>query len=215
MKINLAALLLCATAFGQSPAAAPDTADREYSTSCSTFETKAACKSYNELVSAKDSELLTLLKMHNTYVCFREDEDLFNVIALDTPAPGRFTKVSAKSALYQAGETSVILFERFKKGQSDDNQLIFGKWTKLGEDALPYFSTPANQSPSLNVSDSEITYFEEFKNVGGGSTKYTFQIRRSTMRASEIFQWQTPPKDAKSNPNRGDNEFEGHCITFN
>lgn len=215
MRRTILLLFLSAAAFGQSTGTtAVDPTTRDYTTTCSLPEIKAACRSYNELASVRDPDLIALLKVPNSYVCFREADDVFNVIAVDTPPAALFTKIQKTPNLYQV-ETAFITYQRFKNGQSDDYQLLIGSWTRVGQDGQLYFSTAPKQSPSMSVSESEIAYFEGYKNVSGGDTKYTLQIRRSTLRSSESFQWQTPAKDQKSTPNRGTDDITGHCITFN
>lgn len=123
-----------------------EAAPRDYSTSCSSPATVAACRSYNELVASKDSELLQLLAVRDAYVCFRENADVFNVIALNTPTAEEFKRLPS-SALYQAGPGSFILYRRFKSGQDDQLLFFFGKWTKLGQTGSPSFETAGKEGP--------------------------------------------------------------------
>lgn len=184
-------LFLLGTAIGQDivlppPGPIPKTAQqsppsRDYSYACSLPSTEAACKSYNELVTSRDKDLLDVLKMRDTYVCFRENEDAFSVISLDTPQPLEFKKVL--KGFYEAGPSSWVFHLRFKNGQDDKSELLIGKWTKLEPGSSPFFQTLPKANPSLSAGESAITLLEEFQNLSGGKTTYTLQVRRSTMRA--------------------------------
>jgi len=156
---------------------------------------------------------MALLQSRDTYVCFREGEDVFYMISLGTPPGGDFKKIG-QSPFYRPPYHGLVFYKRFKGGQDDDSKIVSGEWTKLGPDASPNFETPAKQIPSLHVTESEISFYEEYKNVGGGETTYSLQIRRSTMRASETFQWHISPADPKKQPNNGSDTDSGHCILF-
>ena len=199
---------------GPIPKTAQQSAPRDYSTSCTLPETAAACRSYNELVTSRDADLIQLLTIRDAYVCFRENQDVFNVIAIDSPRSTEFKKMS-QNGFYQARPSSYIVFHRFKNGQTDHRLLIAGKWTKFDPASAPYFTTIGKESPVLDVSDSEITLSEEYRNITGGKTNYTFRIRRSTMKATETFQWDNPPPEPKAGPDRGESTDKGHCISFN
>jgi hypothetical protein len=93
--------------------------------------------------------------------------------------------------------------------------VLVGKWTRFGPAGPRSFVTNGKESPTLEVSDSEISLFEAFKNIGGGKTTYSFKVRRSTMRATETFQWDNPAPNTKSGPERGEDTDAGHCISFN
>jgi hypothetical protein len=223
VKSTIVLFLLIGTAIGQDivlppPGPIPKTAQqappsRDYSAICSLPSTEAACKSYNELVTSRDKDLLDVLKMRDTYVCFRENEDVFSVISLATPQPSEFKKVP-KGAFYDAGPSSWVIHLRFKNGQDDKSDFLIGKWTKLEPGSSPFFQTLPKANPSLSASESAITLLDEFENLKGGKTTYTLQVRRSTMRASEEFQWDDPPKDTKSTPERGSQTYDAHCIIF-
>jgi len=187
---------------------------RELTTSCSDPSYQLACKSYNELVSSQDPELMALFNSHDAYVCFRESEDVFYIMSLGTPEPNEFVKVG-RNTFYQSRYDGIVVFERFKNGQEDESKMVTGQWTKFGPNSNPHFETLSKSIPHLAVTDSEIYFYEEYKNLGGGTTKYTVQIRRSTMRASESFEWHNPSTDPKKPPTNGTDTNSGHCIVFN
>jgi hypothetical protein len=95
--------------------------------------------SYNEMVLAKDDDILSVLHTPKAYVRFRNSEDVFSVVSIGSP-----------------------------------------------------FSLTFKKQPN----------------------GYTIQIRRSTLRSTETIQWNNPGKDAKSPPDRGDLDFDGHCSVF-
>lgn len=187
---------------------------RDFSTSYAEPLLASACKSYNELVSSKDDDLMTMLTSRETYVCFREAEDVFNVISMGTIPPKLLFKQIQKTNVYQASRASLIFYRRFKDGQADESLLFSGHWKRVGEDGDPFFDSDIKEPSNISVGNSEIALGEDFKNIGGGTTTYILKIRRSTKRVSETFQWDNPPKDAKSQPDRGNSTNEGHCITF-
>lgn len=65
---------------------------------CVDHETAAACKSFKQLVDARDKRLLEAVwgeqghnNKHASYVCFRPQEDAFNVIEFDVPEAKEYT----------------------------------------------------------------------------------------------------------------------------
>ena len=68
---------------------------------CSDPETSSACKSFKQLVTAKDKDFLSSLfgdagirTKHISYVCFRPKSDVFQLIDFDIPANARFMNLS-------------------------------------------------------------------------------------------------------------------------
>jgi hypothetical protein len=194
-------------AAGTSKTPAPTT---DHKIDCSGVSSPLGCKSYNEMVEAKDADLLSLLKQRDVYVCFREYEDVFSVIGIDTPYDYAFRKLP--NGTYHAD--SSIMYLRFKAGQNESFRMVFGKWTKIGADGNPFFATPPRSDTSASVTDSEVSLSYDFRNVGGGLTTYSFQMRRSTLRASETLQWNNPPTKEKAAPDRGSQDYDGHCVLF-
>jgi hypothetical protein len=206
--ILLFPLALCAQD-QKSDADAPKVPD--YSLQCDAFPySVVACHSFNELVAAKDDDVLTMLRRPEAYLCFRNSDDIFSIVTIGSPYDVTFKK-QPNGTLQAPG---VVSYRRFKDGQDDEYQFSFGNWRTINRDDYPFFSSPPKEDPTISVSQSEISVQHSFKNVGGGTTNYVIQIRRSTLRSTETLQWQNPPKDAKSPPARGSEDFEGHCTAF-
>jgi hypothetical protein len=183
----------------------------DYTVQCSTVPlASAACHSFDEMVVAKDDEILSILRTPEAYVCFRNSEDMFSVISIGLPFNLTFKK-QANGALLAAG---MVTYRRIKSGQNDESQLAFGNWITVNQEQYPFFSSTPKQDPTVSVSESEISLEHSYKNLAGGTTDYTIQIRRSTLRSTETIQWKNPGKDAKSPPDRGTLDFDGHCSVF-
>jgi hypothetical protein len=183
----------------------------DYTVQCSTLRlAQAACRSYNEMVLAKDDDILSILHAPEAYVCFRNSEDMFSVVSIGSPFSLTFKK-QPNGALLAAG---MVPYRRLKSGQNDDYDVSFGNWITINQEQYPFFSSTPKQDPVVSVSESEISIEHSYKNLAGGTTDYTIQIRRSTLRATETIQWNNPGKDARSPPDRGDLDVDGNCSVF-
>lgn len=170
-----------------------------------------ACKSFNELATARDSDVMALLMDEDVYVCLRPNEDTFTIISLSTPPDTAFSKLP--TAGYAA--TGLIRYAQFKKGQSDESFPIFGKWTKPVRSDTPTFLSNQKVNVTALASDAEISVDYHYTNVSGGRTHYILQIRRSTLRAKESLFWNNPSKNPKAPaPDTGSYDIEGRCVAF-
>lgn len=218
MKIVGVFLLFSLAAFAQNqppsipPSITPTPPQKDFTVQCSAFPTSGqACRSYNEMIAAKDPDILGTISHADSYVCFRSDEDVFLIFSFGDPYNLKFKK-KEQSGLLQA--PGWVVSKRFKTGQIDDLQIGSGAWETVDEETPPSFNTPSKSDPSIYINDSQISLSHNFKNFGGGTTNYSLQIRRSTLRASESMAWETPPKKPQSPPDRGTMDYEGRCIAF-
>ena len=209
MKSAAIILLFSLAAFAQdqTPALPP----KDFTVQCSTFPTSLqACRSYNEMVTAKDADILGTMSHASSYVCFRSNEDVFLIFSIADPYTLKFKK--QPNGFLQA--SGWIVFKSYKGGQIDELQIGTGTWETPAEQSSPFFNTVPKDDPNVYINDSQISLNHEFKNLGGGTTNYSLQIRRSTLRATESMQWEIPPKDPKSPPNRGTVDYDGRCVAF-
>src|SRR5438445_5590158 len=208
---------LCASLWGQSCPAGSTRIETSYGSYCRNFsssdqetsnsthddgvmfdcsklpEPSAGCKSYNEMVRSGDKALRsTLNSSTTTFVCFRPYEDVFITISYEAPSYNAFVK-NEVSKLY---ETSGLLwYARYKQGVLDDSQVAGGKWKKYLRDGQEpsFVPDPKSVATSL-ISDSEVVFGYTFQNLSSTKTFYRVDLRRSTLRFVETYQWDNPPR---------------------
>ncbi|HET8892091.1 MAG TPA: hypothetical protein VFQ41_24550 [Candidatus Angelobacter sp.] len=173
------------------------------------------CKSFNDMIAAQDTDLLTSLTGHyQAYVCFRTGEDVFTVVSFqDTEVLSDFKRVTGTGMAETFGLAEL---NRYKDGVSEDSKLFTGKWHKLqtASNDAAYFSgggLAANPS-SIHVNASEVSVSYKWKNVSNTITTYTLQIRRSTKRGLETLE--APRPLTEKNKSMFQTTFQDFCEFY-
>jgi hypothetical protein len=200
-------LLLVNSVFAQET---PKVSAERFRVDCSMMGTAPGCKSYNEMVEANDKDILDYLKEGSALACFRENEDVFTLIAFDEPGHELYTK-DLKSGLLKT--FGLVFYLRFSNGLSDDFRMSPGTWTLSPNSELSAASFDANQGTPVqaSVESSEVSVYYSYQNLAKTTTKYGIQIRRSTLRFTET--WQYPDDEKQKGESRTTNT--GHCAAFN
>ena len=169
------------------------------------------------MVAARDKQLLDLLKESNAFVCFRDGEDVFEVVAFSEPTTIEYVKDPKIRGFARAWGD--VTYARFSKGLNEDFRLFLGDWKRrvsattgeLSPEGSPGFISDRSDPDTQGIIDeSEISLSYTFQNLSKTKTTFYMQIRRSTLRFNES--WTYPDKDNKTD-NRTENT--GHCKTFN
>jgi len=221
-SIALILFLGAASAVGQdigTPSAKLPTLAPGYTVDCATVFAVISCRSYNEMIENKDEDLLGAVKTPSL-VCFRDDEDAFVVLAEIVPSPNLVYRETSKVVSETSG---VVFYYRFKKGLNDDFRYVSGMWSKLnlGEAPSISFESSKGSDTKVSISPAELSVSYQYKNLGGSITSYSIQVRRSTKRFVETFQFPDEPAAPEKNkpavPKRPGNtrmEYTGHCAEF-
>lgn len=185
---------------------------------CSVVKAVESCKSFNEMIQNRDDEILVAIK-YPSFVCFRPDEDEFFMFSDIEPSDLVYKDVS--KTMSQA--TSIAFYYRYKKGVQSDLRYIDGTWTKITYGPAPIFSFQSRKDgdASLSITNSEISLGYDYKNLAGSTTAYAIQVRRSTKRFVETFQFPdepTPAQKGKAPTTQHESktraEFTGYCAEF-
>lgn len=170
---------------------------------CPDPEAKQACKSYEELLRAKDTSLPS-----DGYVCFRKNADEFFVFSFTKPYFRKRWDAEEKQTVIDSDYTpsGAGSVRTYTNGIEDDNSMpsffFSGKWQ-----AMPSFSAKqaidsAFTSDTINfkkqsddekdvgisISDDQINVSYKYESKLGDTTVYTLAVQRSTGRFSESFQ---------------------------
>src|SRR5882762_11174254 len=171
--------------FLASPAIAQE---KHYTVNCGKLESPSpGCKSYNDMVTKNDSDVLSQVTADESFVCFRPADDVFFVLSYRFPGPAAFTIKTAGEVNQARG---LIFYGRFKEGQREESKLAVGTW--LSDTGM--FMAAPKTGPSATVIESEITYSYDYQNVKNNTIYYTLRIRKSTLRFAENFSWIEPGK---------------------
>jgi len=201
---TLTALILAANCIAQTASAPKKPASKSLSSAAPSFacpdpEYEQACKSYEELLKARD-EAVTPAAGNTRFVCFRKKTDEFLVIYFSTPI---FSKkwdqqlqqlVVDPTATYQGLGTVHTFKDGVLEGSAAPSMIFVGKWI-AGYDGGTFVSNvidfhkqdETNPASSVVIDDSQITVNQTFKNKLDKNIKYTLTIQRSTGRFSENF----------------------------
>jgi hypothetical protein len=97
------------------------------------------CNSFNELIDAKDAEVLKSINTDGTAarVCFVEGEDNFFVLSFGLPPTEQVGWHKDKDGLAYSSSSRFARFKRYKDGVIDDTLIFRIIWHKLGEDDDP------------------------------------------------------------------------------
>lgn len=200
---------------GHEPDEAPPFPDQ---VNCAQFlEPSPGCNSFNKMLAANDLGILRLLwtRASDTFVCFRQDEDVFTLIAIGKPTYDRFRRVPNTGSVKQYGTVSVI---RYKNGLAEQSHLFGGQWIKAADSAIDEagFSGHDSKSPStsnLSIDANQIALSVKSKNPEGTLATYSLQVRRSTRTMLETFD---APASAAAHPGAASHSTNtGHCAEYN
>jgi hypothetical protein len=192
---------------------------RDLTVECSKFGLAPGCKSYNEMVTSNDKDILQLLEEH-TFVCFRQSEDVFILITIKEPLDRLFRMTDAQAN--NSEQPGWLQYSRFKDGVSEKASVTFGKWAKWVFSGETIISFASKGPPSSSADSSEILFTESYENLSRTKTTYNFTLRRSTRRFTENYQWEEPPpkqgtrvkEQTSTQPDLGQNSNSGYCAEF-
>ncbi len=183
-------------------------------------DTSGARRSFNELLSAKDQDVLASIREPHTYVCYRRNKDEFLLVSFG-PEDREWTwSPSADNPETQEALEPVFVSD-YRHGATDSHGvglMVVGKWTRRKDSpALPSFyaadrpvdPNDTSRSSNVNIDNDEFRLEEEFQNIAGGVTDYTLTIRRSTGRFTESY-------DVKARASESGTltEDDGRCSIF-
>jgi hypothetical protein len=220
MKQIALLLALAASTFAQNSVpqnSTPPPTPPSYTVDCSTVNAPLSCRSFNEMVEKKDPDLLSQIK-HPSFVCFRPHEDVFSIISGGPPVDVAYKKTT--EYLWEA--PGLIFYLRFNNGISEQFRLIGGTWSKFPTISPEVtFQSSKESDTKTSISDSELSLGYEYKNLNGSTTTYTIQIRRSTKRFVETYQYPDDPpspeknKGAQEKPqSQSQIQDTGYCTEF-
>ncbi len=170
------------------PMARPRLAD------CSGERNVQSCRSFNEMVEHQAKDLITALST-NTYVCFRSNADIFFVISLQQRAGSGYV-------------TPLVQYKLFKDGILDDSRIAHGDWQKALDGSYTFRQSKTSEA-SASVTDDEVHFGYSFKNRKAQVIGYRAQIRRSTLRFSEDYEY-----PIETDGGHDTNHFTGYCEEF-
>ena len=177
----------------------PPAENAEYLYDCSKLSYGSpGCKSFNEMIENKDATILSNLKSPNhAFVCFVPYEDQFITLSFQVPPDGTFLASKTSPGLLVTLGTT--LFYRFENGVQHSSDILFGEWRKTKSFSGPpvFVSEDSTSRTSAYISYEELSYSQQFENLAGTKTIYTLQIRRSTLRFTETFDFPEIPSATK------------------
>lgn len=169
------------------------------------------------MVEKGDKDILRALELHqHSLACFRTDEDVFVLISFSDPKPEYYRKSPLTSHYVQ--QDGDLEFSKYNQGVHEASVSASGLWAKRAgqDDATATFSTPEKVEPNANIDDSEISFKYRFQNQSKTQTRYIIQIRRSTLRFVEHFQWDGLNAPRKSDSlSSGTSTSDGYCVQIN
>jgi hypothetical protein len=177
---------------------------------CPDSDANVACHSFQELLVAKDADLMGTLRCCQTFICFRPKEDVFLLLRGSEPEEGLWEKNEKFAAFTYM---SAIELLRFKNGIFDhggESAFARGQWRS--SDKTPGTASFTGESISegnskgqIDVEGATVTVSHSFENRNGSNTLYSFKLQKSTGRFTETF----------AAPNFPDNQVAGRCLNWN
>ncbi len=126
-------------------------------------------------------------------------------------------KKTSTSTLKASG---VVFYKSYKEGILDEIRIAIGNWYKSGpDDSNPGFSARDKDGVNAVVNESELVFGYVYKNATNSDVRYSFQMRRSTLRFLETYVWEesSTPKTKKGpsqKPTQGKDTNSGYCEEF-
>jgi hypothetical protein len=163
---------------------------------CPDAEAKPACRSYQELLKAKDKSLPD----SDAYICFRKNVDQFFVLGLGTPYfPKHWDEDSKRMVSDSTPIEGFGYAQTYKDGVLDTATIpsfsFSGQWRWLQSfSESPYFTSTEFNFESQDQSDTgvsiratQVSVEFKYKNKLDKTIRYSLAIQRSTGRFAESF----------------------------
>lgn len=190
-----------------------------YVVQCPDAGSSIACDSFNAMVEKHDADIMNVVDspFQYAYVCFNSDyEDRFLTLSVGLPpSSGGWRKTGPSGELVYS--PTLLDFEIYTKGVLEDSRIAFLKWSKVtgvagSETAttVPHVTTQrSNASWALvDINQEELDLQYKFTNLDHTVTSYLLQIRRSTNRFLETYNF--PNRNGQT----GRTTNEGSCVEF-
>ena len=176
---------------------------------------KVACHSFQELLAAKDEDLMYTLRRRlqdgngQVFVCFRPREDVFFLLWYGEPEDQEWTK---ETGTFTAPGTAELL--QFKNGifeHGGESAWASGKWRSVdrkSSDAKFESEELASEGGSrgeIDVDGGTVTVSHSLEKVAGSAAQYSFRLQKSTGRFTETF----------TTPNTPESQITGRCVKWN
>lgn len=205
MRLVFILLSVSVVSSAQSGVAKEDLSPSKFTIDCASFASSPGCKSYDEMLEGKDQDVLAVLQGGNTLVCFNETADKFVLIYFAKPPETEYVKTANNMFPSTSGFVS---YASFSQGLRDTSHISFGKWRRILLETD--FESDPNSNVRASVDDAEIAFSYSFTNLSETKTNYSIQIRRSTLRFTENYQF---PQTSKQKGQDRVTET-GHCAEF-
>lgn len=170
------------------------------------------CNSFNELIDAKDAEVLRSINTDGTAarVCFVEGQDNFFVMSFGLPPTEKFGWHKDKDGLAYSSNSKSAHFKRYKDGVIDDTIFFRITWHKFSEDDDPAADGKGalGRTAELYIDSDETTLTAKWLNKANNFTTFQLSIRLATGRFKESF----TAKDEKGK--LIDYSNTGHCFRY-
>ena len=168
---------------------------------CPDSEAQQACKSYSELLGAKDSGLKDNDFQDTGYACFRKQVDEFFVVTFSKPSfqqtwdKDRKKFVIAKDAQQVPGTGWI---QTYKDGVADSGTMPYlfftGNWRPLfgyglfASDTIDFEPEPGGKLAVVSINDTQLSVSGyKYKSKLDANMEYNLTMQRSTRRFSESF----------------------------
>jgi len=191
-------ILVAGVCGGQAPPKKPvqKTPAAKPTFTCPDTEAQQACKSYQELLKAKDASLPDI----RSYICFRKSEDQFFVVTFNTPYfPKHWDRDLKEMVPNEAPRPGLGYAETYNNGVLDSTTMptlnFSGQWQSLYPESNLFNSDKINgkkldeKDPNVGVTieDAQVNIEYKYANRMEKTITYTLTIQRSTGRFSESF----------------------------
>jgi len=198
MAIVLGATVALSFGQGPTPAAkkpAPQSSATHTHFTCPDPDAGPACKSYSELLEAKDSGVL-----EGAYACFRKQADQFFVIKFNEPYVRRVPDKNSNQLVIEPRQEQYGsgYFQTYDNGiaASDlmPNLVFSGSWREylgsmhFASHDINLEPTPEGQLAVVVIDDTQLNIVRyKYKSATGLETEYSLTIQRSTGRFTESY----------------------------
>lgn len=180
---------------------------------CPDPDARVACRSFQELLAAKDEDLMYNLKpaMGQVFICFRPKEDVFFLLRGSDPDDERWEK-KERSAIFT--QSSAVELSRFKNGVFDhggESAFARGEWSSTDKGrtnatfANEDFASEGGSKGEIEIDGGTVTVSHSLEKMGGNGAQYSFKLQKSTGRFTETF----------TAPNTPEHQVVGRCLKWN
>jgi hypothetical protein len=189
--------------------------------SCPEGTSGDSCRSFKDAIDDQDKHIVEAVKRRDhVIVCFRPTEDVFLLLAYDSPRRGSWHESTGQRGFQQMGTVDFIKFRNGNANLGGESLFADGLWVSpsIDDDSRSQFSGTLlmpGEHGEVRIDSSGVQISHSFRDkwekdkLNDPLTRYEFSMKSSSDAFVETF-----APSASSNAPAHETTISGKCLTY-